>query len=97
MYPVTSVSLQAEQAFPYVFHSVEGHGVVTQRTPVSRDAHTGRYSSVHISGLGSWHSVSIDRSVDVSTAVPLHPRIPIKMRVSARFMCCNLAEIYIGV
>jgi hypothetical protein len=40
-YEYTLGSLQAEQALPMVFSSVEGHGVVTQRTPVSRVAQTG--------------------------------------------------------
>ena len=34
-------SLQALQALPMVLSSVEGQGVVTQRTPVSRVAQTG--------------------------------------------------------
>ena len=54
-YPNTFGSPQAEQAFPYVFNSVDGQGVVTQRTPVSRVPQTGRYSRVHICGRGSVH------------------------------------------
>lgn len=54
-YPNTFESPQAEQAFPYVFNSVAGQGVVTQRTPVSRVAQTGLYSRVQICGRGSLH------------------------------------------
>lgn len=56
-YPNTFESPQAEQAFPYVFNSVARQGVVTQRTPVSRVAQTGRYSRVQICGRGSLHFI----------------------------------------
>ena len=46
------------QAFDLVTSSVDGHGVVTQRTPVSLVAHTGLYSLVHIADLGSLHCVA---------------------------------------
>jgi len=45
-------SEQAVQALLYVTSLLEGHGVVTQRIPVSLLAQTGTYSFVHILGLG---------------------------------------------
>jgi hypothetical protein len=52
---------------------------------------------VHISGLGSWHSVSIEMSVDASTVVLSQPAIVKQMKKSTKLMRCNLAEKYIAV
>ena len=56
--PETFGSMQAEQALLKVLCSLEGQGVVMQRMPVSRVAHTGLYSIVHILVRGAVQAVS---------------------------------------
>jgi len=45
--PIVFGSAQAVHALPNVRCSLEGHGALMQRTPVSTSPHTGLYSLVH--------------------------------------------------